>query len=229
MSTMVNIVRYHLVDKLQYVIMPWAVVLFSFLVNVVVVGVASSGSGDRYSGGIAAIYAIQFVLGVLSMTRTLPFGLFLGLSRRTYYLGTALTIGAMGVGYGLVLTGLKVVEEATGGWGMQEHFFRVPWLFDSPWYLYWLTSFVLLVLWFLMGMWYGLVYRRWNVVGLAVFGGAQALVLLAVVILLSLTGSWPAVWNFFGTVTAIGFTGVLAAVAVLLGLGGLVTIRRVTV
>lgn len=229
MNPMVNVVRYHLVDKLQYVIMPWAVMLFSFLVNVVIVDVAASGSGDKYSGGVAAIYAIQFVLGVLSMTRSLPFGLFLGLSRRTYYLGTALTIVAMGAVYSLVLTLLKLAEGATGGWGIQEHFFRVPWLFDSPWYLYWLTSFVLLVLWFLMGMWYGLVYRRWNVVGLAVFGGAQALVLLAVVVVLSLTGSWPALWGFFGTVTAVGFTGVLAALAVVLGLGGFATIRRVTV
>jgi hypothetical protein len=60
------------------------------------------------------------------------------------------------------------------------HFFRVPWIMDGPWYQAWLTSFVLLVLFFLYGMWYGLVYRRWNVPGLLAFIAAQVLAALGV-------------------------------------------------
>jgi len=79
------------------------------------------------------------------------------------------------------------------------HFFRVPWIMDGPWYLTWLTSFVLLVLCFLYGMWYGLVFRRWALPGLTAFVAAQVLVALAAVVAVSLTHSWTAVGNFFTT------------------------------
>ena len=79
------------------------------------------------------------------------------------------------------------------------HFFRVPWIMDGPWYQTWLTSFVLLVLFFGYGMWYGLVYRRWNLPGLLAFIAAQVLVALAVVVVVSLTHHWAAVGHFFTT------------------------------
>jgi hypothetical protein len=100
---------------------------------------------------------------------------------------------------------------------------------DGPWYQTWLTSFVLLVLFFLYGMWYGLVYRRWNLVGLVTFVAAQVLAGLVVVVAASITHNWAAVGHFFTTLTAPALTGVLAAVAAALGLGGLTTIRRVTI
>ena len=109
------------------------------------------------------------------------------------------------------------------------HFFRVPWIMDGPWYQTWLTSFVLLVLFFLYGMWYGLVYRRWNVVGLVAFIAVQVLAGLVVVVAASVTHNWAGVGHFFITLTAPALTGVLAAVAAAMGLGGLTTIRRVTV
>lgn len=229
MTALVKVVRYHLVDRLQYVVLPWSVIAFSFIVNLVVFEIVTSGTRNNYSGGLVSIYAMQFVLGVLSMSRSLPFGLSLGISRRTYYLGTALTVGVVGVVYGLALTVLQVLESATGGWGIRMHFFRVTWMLDGPWYLTWLTSFVVLALLFLYGMWFGLAYRRWNVVGLGVFCCAQVLVLLAVAVVVSLTDRWPAVWSFFGSLTAAGLTGVLAVLAAALGIGGLATIRRVTV
>lgn len=230
MNPLIKVVRYHMVDKLTYVVLPWAIMAFSFLVNLVVFTVVSSSEGDNYAGGLLTIYAFQFVLGVLSMTRSLPFGLSLGISRRTYYLGTALTVGLVGVGYGFVLAILQVIETATGGWGLRMHFFRVAWMLEGPWYLTWLTSFVVLVFVFAYGMWYGLVYKRWNMVGLSVFAGAQVLVFLAIAVILSLTGQWAVVGTFFTTVTgAVGLTGLLAAVAVVLGIGGFATIRRVRV
>jgi len=163
------------------------------------------------------------------MTRSLPFGLMLGISRRTYYLGTALLIAALGVVYGLGLTVLQALERATGGWGAGLHFFRVAWIMDGPWYQTWLTSFVLLVLFFLYGMWYGLVYRRWSLPGLVTFIAAQVLVLVIAIVAVSATQNWPAVGHFFTTLTAPTLVGALAALAAALGLGGLTTMRRITV
>jgi hypothetical protein len=121
------------------------------------------------------------------------------------------------------------VERATNGWGLNLHYFRVPWIMNGPWYETWLTSFVLLVVFVLYGMWYGLVFRRWSVPGLVSFIAAQILVALLAVVAVSATHSWTGVGHFFTTVTALALTGVLAAVAVAMGFGGLTTLRRVTV
>jgi len=65
-----------------------------------------------------------FVVGLLSVFRSLPFGLALGIGRRSYYPGTALLAVALAAVYGLALAVLQVIEQATGGWGMTLHFFR---------------------------------------------------------------------------------------------------------
>ncbi len=65
--------------------------------------------------------------------------------------------------------------------------------------------------------------------GLVAFVAAQVLVALVVIIAVSVTHNWAAVGQFFATVTARALTGVLAALAVALGLGGLGTIRRITI
>jgi hypothetical protein len=203
---------------------------FSFLVNLVIAAlVPTATTHGYYTGGLATIYVFLLIAGALSMTRSLPFALMLGVSRRGYYLGTALLIVMLGAADALALTALQAVERATGGWGLSMHFFRVPWILDGPWYLTWLTSFVLLVLCFLYGMWYGLVFRRWALPGLTAFVAAQVLVALAAVVAVSLTHNWTAVGSFFTTLTAPALTGVLAALTLALGLGGLTTMRRVTI
>ncbi len=84
------------------------------------------------------------------------------MSRRSYYYtGTALLAVTLAAA-GLALTVLQAIERATGGWGVAMHFFRVSYILDGPWYLTWLTSFVALALLFVYGMWFGIVYRRWN-------------------------------------------------------------------
>jgi hypothetical protein len=229
MRTLVNVARYHLADRMSYVVLPWSVMAFSFLVNVAVAALVPPDPKGYYTGGLLTIYAFLLACGVLSMTRSLPFGFMLGVSRRGYYLGTGLLVAALGVGYGLGLTVLQAVERATGGWGLRIHFFRVAWLLDGPWYRTWLTSAVLLVLFFLYGMWYGLVFRRWSLPGVVAFIAAQFLAALAVIAVASWTHGWHALGRFFTTLTAPTATGLLAALAVVMGLGGFATMRRVTV
>jgi hypothetical protein len=229
MKTLVNVGRYHLVDRMLYLGLPWAVLAFSFLVNLVIDALVPPTADGYYTGGLLTIYVFLLIAGVMNMTRSLPFGLMLGASRRGYYLGTALLVVATGAVYGLGLTALQAVERESGGWGMRLHFFRVPWIMDGPWYETWLTSFVLLVLFFLYGMWYGLVYRRWSLLGLVAFTAVQILVALAAAVVVSLTHNWQPVGHFFTTVGALALTGVLAAVAVAMGLGGFATIRKVTI
>jgi hypothetical protein len=229
MNTLVKVARYHLVDRMTFVALPWGILAFSFLVNLVVSLEVPRGPQGIDTGGLATIYVFLLVCGALMMTRSLPFGLMLGASRRSYYLGTGLLVLFLGVVYGLGLTLLQLVERATNGWGVQLHFFRIPWIMDGPWYQTWLTSFVLLVLFFVYGIWSGLVYRRWSLPGLVAFIAAQLLVALLAVVAVSAAHDWTAVRQFFTTLTVLALTGVLAAVAAAIGVGGLTTMRRVTI
>jgi hypothetical protein len=230
MKTVVNVARYHLLDRLAYFVMPWAILAFVFAVNLVIVGVIPKGPNQNVPvGGLASFYIMILVLGLLSTNRSLPFGLSLGVSRRSYFVGTVSLAVVMAVVYGLALTILQVIERATAGWGVHLHFFRVGYLLSGPWYLTWLTSFVGLTLVFVYGSWVGLVYRRWNIPGLLAFIIGQITVLLAAALIAVWADAWTSIGQFFTALSALGLTGVLAALAAALLAGGFATIRRVTV
>jgi len=187
------------------------------------------GMHDARLTGLVAIYAVFFIVGASTVARSLPFGLALGLSRRSYYLGTVLLALTLTAVDGLLLAGLQEIERATGGWGLGMFFFRVQYILDGPWFLTWLTSFVALTLVSVYGMWWGLVYLRWRRMGIRVFVVAQILALLAVGLTADRFAAWPNIGRFFTDLTATGLTGVLAAAAAALLVGGYVTIRRAAV
>ena len=178
---------------------------------------------------MASIFVSFLVIGISSIGRSLPFGLALGASRRSFYAGTALFGVALALVDGLPLTALQAIERATGGWGVSMHFFQVAYILDGPWYLTWLTSFVGLALMFVWGMWFGIVYRRWSLFGSVTYIAAQVTVVVAAVLILVWADAWSGVGHFFTGLTAAGLTGVLAALAALLLAGGQATIRRATV
>jgi hypothetical protein len=230
MNTYINVVRYHLVQRFNFLILPWAILAFVFAVDVVILELTPVGHGaHRYVGGLASIFVMVFVLGVQSVARSLPFGLALGLSRRSYYLGTALLAVALAAVAGIVATSGQAIERATSGWGINMGFFRVPYILDGSWYLTLLTSFVVLTLLFVYGMWFGLIFRRWSLIGLAAFLAAQVTVLLIGALAATWTHGWPAIGHFFTALSASGLTGLLALVTAMLLAGGFTTMRRLTV
>jgi hypothetical protein len=231
MSTWISVARYQLTDRYNFVFMPWLILVLDFLIILVIfTETPAAGHGQpRYSGALAGIYVALIAVGALSIARQLPFALALGLSRRSFYVGTALLAVAMAAGYGLALAVLQLIEGATGGWGLNVHFFRVPYLLSGPWYLGWLTSFVGLALMLAWGMWFGIVYRRWNLAGLLSFIAAQAVAVTVVLLIIGEAHAWTGVARFFTTLTIEGLTGLLAVLTVALLGGGYATVRRLTV
>jgi hypothetical protein len=230
MTTYINVARYHLVQRLNYLILPWAILSFVFLVDVIILAVTPAGHGaHRYVGGLASIFVLGFVLGLQSVAKSLPFGLALGLSRRSFYLGTALLAAAFAAVVGVVATVGQALERASGGWGLSMGFFRVPYILNGPWYLTWLTSFVVLTLLFVYGMWYGLVYRRWSLIGIVGFLAAQVIVAVIGALAATWTHGWHDIGHFFTALSAAGLTGLLAAITAVLLAGGFATMRRLTV
>jgi hypothetical protein len=230
MSTYVNVARYHLIQRFNYRILPWAVLVFVFFIDLIILAIVPAGhSTHRYVGGLASVFVIAFILGIQSVAQALPFGLALGISRRTYYLGTVLLALGLAAIVGVIVSAGQAIERADDGWGIHMGFFRVPYLLNGPWYLTWLTSFVAITLLYVYGMWFGLVYRRWSLIGLVAFLAAQVSVLVAAAVLATVSHGWHDIGRFFTRLGPGGLTGLSAALAVLLLAGGFTTMRRVTV
>jgi hypothetical protein len=227
MNTRVKVVRYHLVRPVSYLLLP-GMFPFAFALGAVTAG---RGRGHDASGYLFSSFIYFVILGSLTIGRSLPFGLTLGASRRSFYSGTALFGMALAFVSGLELAVLQAIERATGGWGLSLHFFRVPYLLNGPWYATWLTSAVVLFALFVYGMWHGVVNHRWGMLGTLAFVAAQVLVVVAgaIVVAFEHWHVWSAPSGPFVGLTALGLTGVVAALALLLLAGGDATIRRATV
>lgn len=230
MSTLVKITRLHLVDRMSMTWLPWAVLAFTFAVNVVIFSlIPPPENGQHYTGAILSLYSFMTVMGAQAITKFLPFALELGVSRRTYYLGTILTVGMLAVVNSILLTVLWWIEGLTDGWGLQMNFFRVPGLLENNVAQVFLVGVVFLVLFFMAGMWAGLIFARWRTVGLVIFTATLVVIVLAAVWLITKQEWWPSVGHFFADTSVYGWIGIVAALSVVLSLGGYGTIRRVTV
>jgi hypothetical protein len=216
MNTMIKVVRYHLVvHPFLFLGLPLAALAGVFAVDV-------ARGGNAFRSGLVVVFISFFFTGVQRIGRWLPFSLTLGATRRSFYAGTALFGVSMSLVYGLLITGLQAIERATGGWGLSVAFFRAPPLLNGPWYATLLTSFVGLSALFVYGMWYGIVNRRWGMLGLIAFLVVQAPFALVYTLAARHSGH-------LASPSALDLTGVIAALAVVCLAGGHATIRRVTV
>jgi len=224
-NTWLKVARFNLERPAIYLVLPW-VLPFAFAV-----GALTARHSHEATGYLLTFFVFFAVQGMQTIGRSLPFGLTLGVSRRSFYAGTALFGMALALVSGLVLTVLQAIERATNGWGLSMHFFRVTYLLDGPWYATWLTSVVGLFALFVYGMWHGIVYSRWGSLGTLAF--------IAVQVLAVVTGAVVANsehWHFAsaasgssGGLTAGGLTGLVAVLAAVLLAGGHATIRRAAV
>ena len=114
MNTWVKVARYHLVRPTSYLFLLW-ILPFAFAVGAVTAG---RGRGHDAAGYLISLVIYFGVLGMQTIGRSLPFGLTLGASRRSFYSGTALLGMALALVSGLVLTALQAIERATDGWGL---------------------------------------------------------------------------------------------------------------
>lgn len=229
MSTLVSVARYHLMDRVQYVLLPIIVTAASFLVNVVIFAVLPDEDGGGKTGGLATLYVFLFGIGVVAIMRALPFALTLGMSRRTFYLGTLNLTAIIAVVSALVIVALQAIERATGGWGIGLHFFRISWFLSGPWYETLATALVAGAVFIVYGIWYGLVFRLWGMAGVVAFVIAQLVVFMIAILAIAWTDAWSNVHDFFTDLSALGLTGLLAALTAAMAVGGYATIRRIAV
>lgn len=227
MNRVLSAARLHMINPLVIVGVPWLVVTVSFAINLAVwstIGLAEEAP-DSFTGGVLALYFTVLVVYVQAVTQLLPFAMGVSLSRRTFYLGTAVVAVAQALLYGLALAVLTRIETATGGWGAGLEFWAPGALRVDNFAVQALASGAPMLAFMFVGIAIGVTQKRWGPTG--VWGVLIGLVafLGALVILISWLEGWGPIGRWFAdqspmTLT-IGLPIVLAAVLAVVAYGGL--------
>ncbi|MFN8080629.1 MAG: hypothetical protein U0Q19_13815 [Kineosporiaceae bacterium] len=224
-------VRLHLLTWKPAVAWPWGILAASFVINLLVqLTLSPAARAQTWTGGLASIYAVVAVWATALVSQVFPFALGLGITRRDYALGTALTLLTLAVVFALALTGLRAVEDATDGFGVGMAFFAPAGLAQDGLILQTLvyaTGFVLVgsVMSAL-----AVVHHRWRVTGLFTLIIALILAGGAAGVLVTWRHAWgPVLDAVTGLPTVVAVVVLPLSVAVLAAGAGFAGLRRATV
>ena len=229
MDRVLQSARLHLIHPLVILGIPWLVVSISFAINVAVWRLTPAGEDDGgFSGGILALYITVLVVYVQAVTQLLPFAMGVSLSRRTFYLGTALVAVAQSLFYGVAIAVLVAIENATNGWGNGLDYWA-PAVFEADnAVLQVLTSGAPMLAFAFAGVGIGIVQKRWGQAGTWGLIIASLLFFGGLAILISWLEGWGSVARWFADQSAATLTiGLPLLVALAIALVSYPAIRRV--
>ncbi|NEK58888.1 hypothetical protein GCU56_13540 [Geodermatophilus sabuli] len=196
MNRVVAAARLHLVHPLVMLGIPWLIVGLSFAINLAVWHLTPAGEEDSsFTGGLASLYITVMVVYVQAFTQLLSFAMGVSLSRRTFFLGTALVAVGQALGYGVAVAALAAIERATDGWGARLEFWMpLPGVTSNPVLQALIAASIMLAFMF-TGIGMGIVYKRWGA------NGMWTLVLVAVVLLgaAGILVTWAQAWGDIGS------------------------------
>jgi len=229
MNRVLQAARLHFVHPLIGLAMPWLIVGLSFLINLAVWRLTPAGADDGgFTGGISALYITLMIGYVQSVTQLLPLAMGMSLSRRSFYLGTALVALVEALVYGIGVSVLASIEGATGGWGVDMGFWA-PGLMDvdNP-ALQVLVSGTPVLLFASIGIGLGVVSKRWGPSGVWGLTIASTVLFGGLAILITWLDAWRSIGTWFAdqSVTTLA-VGLPAAVAVAVAAVSFAGIRRV--
>ncbi|MGY1886623.1 hypothetical protein ACI799_15125 [Blastococcus sp. SYSU DS0753] len=228
MTRVLQAARLHLVHPLVALGIPWLVVSISFAINLAVWHLTPASEESGITGGILAFYFTVLVVYVQAVTQVLPFAMGISLSRQAFYLGTALVALVQAVGYGIALSALVSIENATNGWGAGMDFWA-PGVFEvgNPVLQVFASGAPLLAFMF-VGVGMGVVHQRWGQMGTWGLILGSIVVLGGLTVLITWLDAWGSIGVWFTDQSTVTLTVALplafAAVAALVSFPG---IRRV--
>jgi hypothetical protein len=205
---------------------PWAVGLAAFAVNVSVWAVGHLGNDSSAgTGGVSAVFISLLIVYVQGVTQTFPFAMAVGLSRHTFYAGTAVVALVQTVAYSAILTALTAVENATGGWGVGLQFWAPYGLSRQSVPEQFLIYASILLGSAFLGIAIGVAAKRWGATGLWTLGIAALLLLGGAAVLITGLHDWSAVGHWIvarsALAMALSAAGVLTVVSAGLSYAGL--------
>lgn len=226
MNRVASVVKMHNRDKWTWFIVPWLIMLSSFIINLVI---SSFVDGPVNSGGIISIYIYMFVVGIVIPAQTFPFALGMSVSRKDYFLGTSAMIILTSVGSAVLLFLLGLTEGWTDAWGSGLHFFHLPYLSDGPVINQFFVPLVILLLMNYSGVMIAALYKRTGRNGMFITSGILLLLVTVLGFLATYLNWYPTIFEWMNeqsavdyTLWALPFTAIFAAASYLL-------LRRATI
>src|SRR3954471_13655703 len=223
MNRIVAAARLHLVHPLVALGVPWLVVASSFAINWLIwklADIPDVAGSSNFTGGVAALYITVMIVYVQGVTQLLPFAMGLSLSRRTFYLGTAVMGLAQALAYGVVLAILTEIEHATGGWGVDLSFWAPGGMDVHNFFLQIAVSGAPMLAFIAAGIGLGVLYKRWGQNGVWGLSVGGILVLGGIGVLITWLGTWRSVGQWFAdqsvSTLAVGLPLALTAVLAVL-------------
>lgn len=217
--------RMHLTDPMTLFAFP-ALLLGSIFAMTLVVWSLVPGDGGQ-GWGEMSVYFFLAGIAALAVTRSLPFSLGMGSSRRAFVLGTLLAEIVLATAWGLILFVMQRIEKASGGWGQHLHFFWWSWYTRSAWpaaVLFLVTS--LAASWAL-GVLLAALWLRWNRLALLIGGPVAVLGLGGLAILATARHAWRTFGGWLGDRTPLDAAALCAAELIVLVALQYAVLRRV--
>lgn len=231
MNRVLRVTRIQLMNAPAVLGLPFLILGVAFLLNLAIFGAIGDAAPPegRVTGGLMSIYIVMLVVHLQTMTQVFPFALGFSVTRRTFFTATGLLVTGQSLATGIVLYLLLLLERATGGWGLSLRFFGVAFLVQDDPVRQILAYTVPLLALSLLGVFIGVVFKRWGQAGAYVLTVGSAVLLGGFAALATRQDWWPAVGRFFtdqSTFTLL--TGYPLALAVLIAGAGYLTIRHAT-
>jgi hypothetical protein len=211
-----SVVRLHFTNPWSTLVVPWMILGAIFVMTLTVIAIVRANldspaqadlrDGVSYSGSIFYIFIYMMVIAIQAISITFQFALGFGVTRRNYYLGSAVTFGILAAGYTIALTVLSLLEELTNGWGLGAPFFTGAYFGDGTWWQRTLVYFVGLLFCFFAGVVFAGAWLRWKSYGVLVTIGLMLVLLIGAFGFFSignnvaLLGLWADTFGYFGSV-----------------------------
>lgn len=226
-----NVTRLHFTNRFSMLALPWIIIAFVFLVNMVIwISIYASTheqlTGTEWSGSTAYIFVYFAIAAVQAMNLTFRFAMGMSATRRDYYIGTVTAFALQGLLFTAVCTLLSYIEDWTNGYGMNAHMFSNVYVGSGPLWERLFATFFLFLFCFSLGALAGSVYVRWRANGLYTLGAIVVLILAGSVAAATLTDSWPAVGEWFLTMRAVGVIAWLLIPTIVSGVVGYFVLRK---
>lgn len=227
MNRTLGVVRMQYVNKYTFVWMPLIILGASFVMSLGIFALIPY-SGAKYGGGSQAPLWYFLALGVMALSYTFPFSQAMSVTRRQFFVGTLIAAAAAAAVIAVVFVIGGLIEQATGGWGMNGYFFYLDWVWERGPLAAGVFFFVIALLFFVIGFWCATIYKRFGALWLTIVLVAVGLVLVGILWIIGQLNAWAAVFEAIAANGALGLA--LWGLVLMVALSGIayLTLRRAT-
>ena len=230
-----DVVMLHSTNPWTTLILPWLITFAIFGLNFSIWTLVSRAAGpdletDAFAnnGGVTWILVYMMVVAIQAMSASFRFDLGMSVTRRDYYLGSALYFAMLSAIYAAGFTALGWIERLTDGWGLGGYFFAPFGSAAEPLWLHAYAFFVLLLMFFFIGAASAGVWMRWKVSGLLTELLGIAVILVGLAWWITEASAWGSVGSFFTDNSPFVILSWTLPVTVGAGLAGFALLRRAT-